>query len=246
MTSGVYAIVNKINGKRYVGKSNNIERRWSDHIRLLRKDTKPKDCNRHLYSSFKKYGENNFGFEYLESFDVYDDALLSEAELFWIDLFGTLNRDFGYNLRLDTRTKCIVSQETRDIISENNKGNNNPNFNNKWSDYQKQNASEIAKKLHQSGVYSSEETRIKHSESSKKFWKENPDKKESMGRKVSEIKSKFYFEQYTKSGEFVKRWNSISEIKKEHPNYHVIAIYSCCNGHKKTYRGFVWKKFPKI
>lgn len=85
MSCGIYAIVNKINGKRYVGKSINIERRWKSHLYLLKRKTKSKDCNRHLYNAFHKYGENSFGFEYLEVFDDFDDMILKSRELFWIE-----------------------------------------------------------------------------------------------------------------------------------------------------------------
>jgi group I intron endonuclease len=59
MTSGVYAIVNKENGKRYIGSSYRIENRWSEHKRDLR-------LNRHhsplLQNAWNKYGEDYFDF----------------------------------------------------------------------------------------------------------------------------------------------------------------------------------------
>ena len=35
------------------------------------------------------------------------------------------------------------------------------------------------------------------------------------------------------------------EIIDKYPDFHKIAIYSVCNGWKKSYRGFVWKSFSK-
>jgi predicted GIY-YIG superfamily endonuclease len=36
MTIGIYAIRNKVDGKMYIGKSSNVEKRIKDHIRLLK------------------------------------------------------------------------------------------------------------------------------------------------------------------------------------------------------------------
>lgn len=63
MTCGIYQIVNKINGKRYVGSSVNIERRWSGHRHRLRKGVA---TNNILLSSWLKYGEGSFYFEIIE------------------------------------------------------------------------------------------------------------------------------------------------------------------------------------
>ena len=36
---GIYAIKNKINNKIYIGRSTDIQRRWTTHLRDARKDT---------------------------------------------------------------------------------------------------------------------------------------------------------------------------------------------------------------
>lgn len=243
MSCGIYAIVNKVNGKRYIGKSVNIELRWVSHISILRRKPRCKDCNRHLYNAFQKYGEECFRFEYLEVLENSTEDVLKEQELFWIEYLKTDEREFGYNLRKDSSTKCFVSEETRQLISENNQGENNPNYGNKWTDEQKKNASEIAKKLHTEGRYSSEETRLKHSVWAKDFWANNPEKKKQMAQKVSKSKNPYKIAQYTREGDLVRIWNSMMEVITENPDYHDKAIYSCINGHKKTYRNFVWKRF---
>ena len=53
---GIYKITNKINGKKYVGQSNNINRRFSEHC--LRSEI-PIDI------AIQKYGKENFVFEVL-------------------------------------------------------------------------------------------------------------------------------------------------------------------------------------
>lgn len=57
MQTGVYEIVNTVNGKRYVGSSVDIKKRWQSHILELRKGT---HHAQHLQRSFNKYGEDKF------------------------------------------------------------------------------------------------------------------------------------------------------------------------------------------
>lgn len=77
------------------------------------------------------------------------------------------------------------------------------------------------------------------------YWKDNPDAKRQMARKVSLSKRKYNFEQYTREGEYIKTWESVENILQENPTWKWQNIYSVCNGYKPTYRNFVWKKVPK-
>ena len=70
--SGIYKIVNRTNGKYYVGSSNNIKRRWINHKYMLNKNYHD---NKHLQSSWNKYGSGNFEFiivEYVSENDLID------------------------------------------------------------------------------------------------------------------------------------------------------------------------------
>lgn len=57
--SGIYEIVNTVNGKRYVGSAVNIERRFSTHRRML---IRGKHHSRKLQNSWDKHGEAAFLF----------------------------------------------------------------------------------------------------------------------------------------------------------------------------------------
>lgn len=59
MTCGVYEIVNNVNGKRYVGSSNRIEHRWSQHKSRLNNGS---HHSLHLQRAWDKYGSDNFVF----------------------------------------------------------------------------------------------------------------------------------------------------------------------------------------
>ena len=80
MKSGVYKITNIINNKCYVGSSQNILRRWSEHKRELFK-------NKHhsivLQRSYNKHKLNNFIFEVLE-YCTTDMLLIKEQ--YYIDI----------------------------------------------------------------------------------------------------------------------------------------------------------------
>lgn len=250
MTTGIYAIRNKIDGKMYIGKSSNMEKRIKNHIRLLKaSERNEKQTNRFLWNAVKLHGIDNFEFMFLESFEVIDDTGLADCEIKWMDYYNSCNRNYGYNLRRDSSTKTEVHSDTRLLISELNKGENNPNFGNKWTEEQKRNMSNIKRKQFEDGLYDwvkTDEWRKAKSEVSSALWKDE-EKKKVMAAKVAESKSKLMFLQYDKNtNELVRIWNSISEILTSNPDYHRIAIYSVCNGHKKSYRGFIWKSKLKV
>lgn len=64
---GVYLITCKVNNKKYVGCSNNIDRRWAWHRSNLRNGT---HHNQHLQRAWNKYGSEAFVFTLLEETDV--------------------------------------------------------------------------------------------------------------------------------------------------------------------------------
>lgn len=92
--SGVYKIVNKINGKIYIGSTVNFKDRFRDHKKLLRHDKHP---NQHLQNSWNKYGEDNFEFLIL-SIVIKDKDLLLKEEQKFIDELNVCDNSIGYNI----------------------------------------------------------------------------------------------------------------------------------------------------
>ena len=70
MKSGIYRIVNKVNGKYYIGSSIDIEKRYKRHINELRQG---KHHSILLQRAYNKYGEVEFELEILE---IINDANL--------------------------------------------------------------------------------------------------------------------------------------------------------------------------
>ena len=63
MTTGIYAIVNRETGDRYVGQSVNIEKRWSEHGRILGAG---KASSPALQEAWNHFGGATFDFQILE------------------------------------------------------------------------------------------------------------------------------------------------------------------------------------
>lgn len=64
----IYLITNKINNKKYVGKTTkSIKERWEEHL----KDSKKEKCEiRPLYRAIRKYGIENFTIEEIEKCNI--------------------------------------------------------------------------------------------------------------------------------------------------------------------------------
>lgn len=77
---GIYAIINLLDGKRYIGSASNIRRRWAEHRSHLNRGihSSPK-----LQNAWRKYGEENFEFRIIENIENKDDLLVREQ--FWLD-----------------------------------------------------------------------------------------------------------------------------------------------------------------
>ena len=212
--SGIYVIQNNINQKKYVGKALDIYRRIKAHVTAL--NTKDVNENRHLINSWHKYGRENFSYYVIEYiFDEDKDILenkLKERELYWIEHLDTLNREKGYNLRLDSEGKCIVSDETREKCRE----------------------SQIER-------FSNENVRKEMSEKLKTLHKEHPEYWEDSKIKLAYANRKYRIAKCDKNtGEIIKIYEIIKEISDENPDYYLQAIKGCCSGSKKSYKGFRW------
>lgn len=92
MIGYIYSIINKTNGKRYVGQTMNIERRLSVHKRKL---TNNIHHSQKLQNAWNKYGETNFIFEY-ESFQINSLEELSTLEKQYIKKYDSFEN--GYNM----------------------------------------------------------------------------------------------------------------------------------------------------
>lgn len=219
--SGIYCIYNKINNKKYIGKSKCIHKRIKQHITSLNR--RSKDENYHLINSWYKYGRINFDYYIIEELE-FDEKRLKDRELYHIINNKSLDRNYGYNLRLDSSTKMSVLEETRIKmrISYKEALLRDPSLNDR-----RQKLANIAVK------------------EKMKFLNDNPTIKEEVYLNQSILTCKYYIDQYTKNNEFVKRWRSMKCIIHENPSYKRHNIYAVCSGEKPSMYGYIWKKVLK-
>jgi len=90
MIYSLYMYTNKINGKRYIGVTNNVVRRQKEHTNM-------KSGARVFRAAMKLYGPEAFDFKVLAIFDRVDAAAYHEQAA--ILKFGTLSHTRGYNIR---------------------------------------------------------------------------------------------------------------------------------------------------
>ena len=139
---GIYRIRNKLNDKRYIGSTQDLEEGWKERRRALRKG---KYHNIPLQRAWNKYGEENFVFEVEEEVVGDNKALLAREQIYLDEgfAFGSL-----YNMAKDAsapmrgrhhtgKTKQKMSRASKGKpktekhkrnISKSKKGKNNPNY----------------------------------------------------------------------------------------------------------------------
>lgn len=83
MTIGLYAVVNKVNNKAYVGSSKNVERRIIHHRCAI--NTLTFVHNQPYAEDAKKYGVQNFEFRILKQTDTIEEA--RELETAFLECF---------------------------------------------------------------------------------------------------------------------------------------------------------------
>jgi group I intron endonuclease len=111
MIYSLYQYTNRVNGKKYIGVTNNLTRRQKEHASV-------RGNAYAFHNAIKKYGIEVFDFRVLAIFDRADAAAYHEQAA--IFKFGTLS-PAGYNLRAGTpgtRYAGPMSAETRALMSQ--------------------------------------------------------------------------------------------------------------------------------
>lgn len=150
--SGIYKIINKIDGKYYIGSSINLLKRFYKHKLELRKNT---HHNKKLQNAWNKYGEHNF--EFLIIKNVLPECLRIIEQVYLNICKNDLDNTYNHSHNSFAFNKlCKHTDETKEKISNTHKlkgtnrgnknyfygkkfiyraaGNLSPSYGKKWSE----------------------------------------------------------------------------------------------------------------
>lgn len=245
-------IKNLINGKKYIGQSGDINWRWMRHRSDLRGGY---HSNKHLQGAWKKYGENAFEFSIIEETTK---EMLNQRERYWIVYYNSVNTGYNFDYGGDGVYGYRHSEEEinkmRRIQSPNVicQFDKDCKFIKEWIG----GSSHIYKEL----GYTKEcillrcDHRIKEMSLYKdSFWvyKEeynHPDftwEKYLNNVKITDVKKQSKREvkricQYTKTGDLIKIWDSLKDVRKSGFNTSPISTILHFGKGKKTSQGYIW------
>ncbi len=244
---GIYQITNLIDGKIYIGHSDNILKRWGRH-RIGKGSLL-------LGNAIKKYGLTNFKFEVLEEINIENKTKeiikteLYKREQFYLDLKKPYIKGVGYNI--DKIAKYNSSTKRSDEFKNNiRKINLDGNFTGKkvfqfslsgeliqeWKS-----AAEIERCLGFKAENISASCLNKQTHSNNFIWSfdlynVNKDKIKRMfsGKRLSEVR------QYDLKGNLLNIFDTTIQAS-EKTGVKISIIREACGGSKKTGSGFIWK-----
>jgi group I intron endonuclease len=210
----LYKLTNKVNGKSYIGQTiRSIQSRLEEHQK------EDSGCVA-IRNAIQYYGWDNFEKEWYEvpneDLNFYEEMLVA--------LLDTLAPD-GYNLK-EGGSNGKLSEETKQKISESQRGEKNPMFGKTQSEEtkQKQRDAQQGEKNHMFGETHTEETKQKISES-------------MIGEKHHSSKRVY---QYDLDGNYIGWFGSGGEAARALGKISWSNINDCANRKRKTAYGFKW------
>lgn len=223
MKTGIYKIENKINNKKYIGQSVNIEKRWREH-RNDAFNSNCKDYNMTIYKAFRKYGLNNFSFNIIEECESNE---LNDKEVYWVDYFNSYYE--GYNETIGGNESHIHLGRPVELYDMEGK-------------YVKEypNVTEAAKDLNisRNTIY---QILYKKRKSAKNYqYKYKDDTTTIITKYNNKQGGKKEVAQCNKDGEIIQIFESIANAAKT-LKIDSSTISKCCKGKLKTCGGFYWK-----
>lgn len=228
--AGIYSILNRENGKIYVGSSMRLNHRWTEHrMELERKE----HGNRYLQRAFQK-NPDAFYLELIEEMDSPTKESLLDREQFWMNFFQSYDPEKGYNIspKAESCQGIKRSPEFLEKVSRSLKGV-------RWSEERKAHfrASRTWPKL---GKWS-EERRRNHNQH---LWGTH----HNHGWKVAEkLRLNPYWArrvmQFDLVGNYVSEYKTIKEAGMIFGGDHNIG--EVCRGKRRLARGFQWRFYDE-
>ncbi len=236
------------NGKSYIGiTGNKPEMRWNCGSGYYK--------NQYMHAAIKKYGWKNVKHQIW--FIGLSKKEAERIERKMIALFKSNNRDYGYNIT--SGGECIGkhSEESKAKMREKLKGRPSCRKGKHLTEETKRKISEAHKGMRYNiGVPFTEERKRHLREHHADY---RGEKNPAYGRKwtpeeIAIRQSHRVYKtggdhpgakkicQYTKDGQLVRIWGSISEAAKE---YTRVCIKNCLRGKQKQHKGYIWKYYEE-
>lgn len=96
----IYCYTNKINNHKYVGQTNNYERRIREH-RSCAFNEKASSYNDLIHKKIREYGEDNFEISLIETLYIDNIEEVNQREIYWINKLQThCSTGLGYNMSI--------------------------------------------------------------------------------------------------------------------------------------------------
>lgn len=216
------------NGKRYVGISNNPEKRWNNGKGYIK--------NYLFYKAIEKYGWDNFTHEILYENLSIDEA--GEIEKKLISEWNLTDPNYGYNLREGGNGK--FSEHSRYLMSKARKGNTNA----AGQYHSLENRKQISESLKE---YYKEHPVQKLDMSDNKAYQEIITKrqelthiKRSLATSGASNPSARPIKQLDKDGNLIEEFAYATLAAKKY-NLDLSSIIRCCRGKQKTCGGYKWE-----
>lgn len=236
---GVYCVYRhlKPNGEVfYVGIGSNTKRPYAKSNR-----------SKYWKNKVKKYP--NYEVDILKTGLSKEDAC--ELETILISWYGRLDLETGSLVNLTNGGEStygrVMEDWQREFMSETFKGRwvgkDNPNYGNKWTDKQKEYMSDLKKKQYETGeVKVNLEACKKGIEERDRRWRENPQLKIEMQKKISKKHNIYEYLKIDKeSFDILEVYQNRLEVLDKNKGYKTSPLLSVCNGWKASYKGFIWR-----
>lgn len=116
----IYCYTNNITNRKYIGQTNNIERRKREHRSAANNKMNP-SYNDIFHQKLREYGEENFSFSTLE--EVENKETVDSREIYWIKEKKSFIRENGYNMTLggcnpSINSQILTDEQVEELISE--------------------------------------------------------------------------------------------------------------------------------